>query len=103
MGASPHASASSSACCARRGLACCAHALFFDTWVQDGTRFVVSDGGGTALCSHFRGVCAPGDGVPADRGALFHAVALTVGADGAVGGRVLQAFDAPGRARIAFG
>ena len=87
----------------RVGLVCCAHALFFDTWVQDGTRFVVSGGGGTALCSHFRGVCAPGDGVPAERGALFHAVALTVGADGAVGGRVLQAFDAPGRARIAFG
>ena len=87
----------------RVGLVCCAHALFFDTWVQDGTRFVVSGGGGTALCSHFRGVCAPGEGLPADRGALFHAVALTVGADGAVGGRVLQAFDAPGRARIAFG
>ena len=87
----------------RVGLVCCAHALFFDTWVQDGTRFVVSGGGGTALCSHFRGVCAPGEGVPAERGALFHAVALTIGADGAVGGRVLQAFDAPGRARIAFG
>ena len=87
----------------RVALVCCAHALFFDTWVQDGTRFVVSGGGGTALCSHVRGVCAPGEGVPADRGALFHAVALTIGADGAVGGRVLQAFDAPGRARLAFG
>ena len=28
---------------------------------------------------------------------------LTFGADGPAGGRVLQAFDAPGRARVAFG
>jgi hypothetical protein len=85
-------------------LVCCAHALFFDHFVHDGTHFVVSGGGGTALCSHFRGVCAGGDGRPEDRGALFHAVQITVDADGAIQGRVLQAFDpVAGRARITFG
>ncbi len=87
----------------RVALVCCAHALFFDTFVHDGIRFVVSGGGGTALCSHFTGVCAPGPGVPADRGSLFHAVQITIAADGGVSGRVLQAFDAPGRARLTFG
>jgi Calcineurin-like phosphoesterase len=85
-------------------LVCCAHALFFDHFSHDGTQFVVSGGGGTALCSHFRGVCAGGDGRPEDRGALFHAVHITVDADGAIHGRVLQAFEpVDGRARIAFG
>lgn len=85
-------------------LVCCAHALFFDHFLHEGTHFVVSGGGGTALCSHFRGVCAEGDGRPEDRGALFHAVQITVGADGAISGRVIQAFDPiDGRARIAFG
>jgi hypothetical protein len=85
-------------------LVCCAHALFFDHFSHDGTHFVVSGGGGTALCSHFRGVCAGGDGRPEDRGALFHAVRITVDAYGAIEGRVLQAFDpVAGRARIAFG
>jgi hypothetical protein len=85
-------------------LVCCAHALFFDHLVQDGTHFVVSGGGGTALCSHYRGVCAPGEGSPEDRGALFHAVQVSVTADGAISGRVLQAFDpVDGRARITFG
>jgi hypothetical protein len=74
------------------GLVCCAHALLFDQLDRDGTRFVVSGGGGTALCSHYRGVCAPGDGPPEDRGALFHAVELTVSEGGAISGRVLQAF-----------
>jgi hypothetical protein len=87
----------------RVGLVCCAHALFFDTFEHDAVRFVVSGGGGTALCSHVNGVCAPGAGLPADRGSLFHAVHLTVGAGGGISGRVLQAFDAPGRARFAFG
>jgi putative acetyltransferase len=73
-------------------LVCCAHALLFDTWVHGGTRFVVSGGGGTALCSHFRGVCAAGGGRPEDRGALFHAVEIVVAEDGAISGRVHQAF-----------
>ena len=85
-------------------LVCCAHALLFDHHVRDGTHFVVSGGGGTALCSHFRGVCAAGDGHPEDRGALFHAVEITVAEDGAISGRVLQAFDpVDGHARLRFG
>jgi hypothetical protein len=85
-------------------LVCCAHALLFDQHLRDGTRFVVSGGGGTALCSHLRGVCTPGPGRPEDRGALFHAVQLTVTEAGAVTGRVLQAFDpVDGHARITFG
>jgi hypothetical protein len=85
-------------------LVCCAHALLFDQFTHHGTRFVVSGGGGTALCSHHRGVCAEGEGRPEDRGALFHAVQITVAADGAISGRVLQAFDpVDGRARITFG
>jgi hypothetical protein len=81
------------------GLVCCAHALLFDHHVHAGTHFVVSGGGGTGLCSHFRGICAEGDGHPEDRGALFHAVAITVDADGPVEGRVLQAF---GGVRFSF-
>jgi hypothetical protein len=88
----------------RVGLVCCAHALLFDQHVRDGTRFVVSGGGGTALCSHLRGVCTAGPGHPEDRGALFHAVELTVTEAGAVTGRVLQAFDpVDGHARLTFG
>jgi hypothetical protein len=86
------------------GLVCCAHALFFDHQVHDGTHFVISGGGGTGLCSHVRGICAAGDGRPEDRGALFHAVAITLTAAGRISGRVLQAFDpVDGRARITFG
>ena len=85
-------------------LVCCAHALLFDHHVHDGTHFVVSGGGGTGLCSHFRGICAAGDGRPEDRGALFHAVAITVTEAGAISGRVLQAFDpVDGHARFQFG
>ncbi|HEX7300791.1 MAG TPA: metallophosphoesterase [Solirubrobacteraceae bacterium] len=85
-------------------LVCCAHALFFDHHVHDGTHFVVSGGGGTGLCSHFRGICTPGQGRPEDRGALFHAVEITVAEDGAISGRVLQAFDpVDGHARAPFG
>jgi hypothetical protein len=80
-------------------LVCCAHALLFDHHVHDGTHFVVSGGGGTGLCSHFRGICAEGNGHPEDRGALFHAVAITVDEDGPVEGRVLQAF---GGVRFSF-
>ncbi len=84
-------------------LVCCAHGLAFDTCVHDGIRFVMSGGGGTGLCSHFRGVCTEGHGHPEDRGALFHAVELAVTESGAVSGRVLQAFDRSGGATRAFG
>ena len=85
-------------------LVCCAHALLFDQHVHQGTRFVVSGGGGTGLCSHFRGICTAGEGRPEDRGALFHAVEITISEAGAVSGRVLQAFEPrDGRARFRFG
>ena len=87
----------------RVGLVCCAHGLAFDHHVHDGIHFVMSGGGGTGLCSDFRGICAEGDGHPADRGSLFHAVQIEVAEDGAVSGRVLQAFEPePGRARLRF-
>jgi hypothetical protein len=61
----------------------------------------MSGGGGTGLCSDFRGICAEGPGNPADRGSLFHAVQITV--SGEVSGRVLQAFGPdPDRARLSF-
>lgn len=85
-------------------LVCSAHALLFDHHVHDGTHFVVSGGGGTAVCSHLRGVCAPGEERPEDRGALFHAVEITISEQGRVSGRVLQAFDpVDGHARLTFG
>jgi hypothetical protein len=87
----------------RVGLVCCAHGLAFDTVVRDGVRFVMSGGGGTGLCSHYAGVCTQGEGRPEDRGALFHAVELTVAESGAVSGRVLQAFAPAGASRLAFG
>jgi Calcineurin-like phosphoesterase len=84
-------------------LVCSAHALFFDHHVDHGTHFVVSGGGGSGLCSHFRGVCAAGEGSPEDRGALFHAVEITITEAGEVSGRVLQAFDpVDGHARISW-
>jgi hypothetical protein len=85
------------------GLVCCAHGLAFDHHVHDGIRFVMSGGGGTGLCSDFRGICAAGDGHPADRGSLFHIVQISIAEAGAVSGKVLQAFEpAPGRARLTF-
>jgi hypothetical protein len=64
----------------------------------------MSGGGGSGLCSHLHGVCSPGPGHPEDRGGLFHAVQITIADTGAVSGRVLQAFAAPGsRSRITFG
>jgi hypothetical protein len=85
-------------------LVCCAHGLAFDHHVRDGIRYVMSGGGGSALCSHFRGVCAEGTGLPEARGALYHAVQITLAGTGAVSGRVLQAFAPPGApARITFG
>jgi hypothetical protein len=79
-------------------LVCCAHGLAFDHHVHDGIHFVMSGGGGTGLCSHFRGVCTEGDDRPEDRGALFHAVELAISAEGAVSGHVVQAFAAEPRA-----
>jgi hypothetical protein len=67
-------------------LVCCAHGLGFDHHVDDGVRVVMSGGGGAALYLSYRD--APGG----DRGALFHAVEITVAESGAVRGRVLQAF-----------
>jgi hypothetical protein len=88
----------------RIGLVCCAHALLFDHHVHAGTHFVTSGGGGTGLCSHLRGICTEGDGQPEDRGALFHAVQITICETGTVAGRVIQAFDpVDGRARLTFG
>jgi hypothetical protein len=86
------------------GLVCCAHGLAFTHRVNDGIHFVMSGGGGTGLCSHLHGICTPGDGDPEDRGALFHAVRFTIDGSGAIGGRVLQAFDPdPQHARISLG
>ena len=73
-------------------LVCCAHGLAFDRHVHEGVEFVMSGGGGTGLCSHFRGVCTEGPGHPEDRGALFHAVEVTVAEDGGTSLRVIQAF-----------
>jgi hypothetical protein len=82
----------------RRGgvsLVCCAHGLAFDTAVRDGVRVVMSGGGGSGLCSHYRGICTAGEGHPEDRGALFHAVEIEIGARGEIAGRVRQAFAPP--------
>jgi hypothetical protein len=80
-------------------IVCCAHALLYDHHVQDGTHYLVTGGGGSGLCSHFRGVCAAGEGRPEDRGQLYHAVEITVGEAGEISGRVHQAFGGP---RITF-
>jgi len=85
-------------------LVCCAHGLAFDHTVHDGIHFVMSGGGGTGLCSHLHGICTAGPGHPEDRGALFHAVEVSVTEAGEVSGRVIQAFardDQP--ARLSFG
>lgn len=74
-------------------LVCCAHGLAFDEHVRDGIRFVMSGGGGSGLCSHFRGICTGGSGHPEDRGSLYHAVEITISEAGAISGRVIQAFD----------
>jgi hypothetical protein len=74
-------------------LVCCAHGLAFDHHVYDGIHFVMSGGGGSGLCSHYRGVCTEGPGHPEDRGSLYHAVEITISENGAISGRVIQAFD----------
>jgi hypothetical protein len=64
----------------------------------------MSGGGGSGLCSHFRGVCTEGARRPEDRGSVYHAVELTVTEAGDVSGRVLQAFEPPGaKPRLCFG
>jgi hypothetical protein len=77
-------------------LVCCAHGLAYDRVMRDGITFVMSGGGGTGLCSHYRGVCSEGEGRPEDRGALFHAVELAISEAGEISGRVIQAFDRVG-------
>jgi hypothetical protein len=85
-------------------LVCCAHGLAFDTHVHDGVRFVMSGGGGSGLCSHYRGICTAGPARPEDRGSLYHAVEITIGEAGGVSGRVIQAFAPVGAsARFGFG
>jgi len=73
-------------------LVVCAHGLAFDHHLRDGIHFVMSGGGGSGLCSHFHGICTEGTGRPEDSGALFHAVELAIEEDGALSGRVIQAF-----------
>lgn len=63
----------------------------------------MSGGGGSGLCSHFRGICMEGAGRPEDRGSVYHAVELEIAPDGDVSGRVLQAFGDPEASRIGFG
>jgi hypothetical protein len=83
-------------------LVCCAHGLAFDTHVAHGARFVMSGGGGTGLCSHYRGVCTEGPNRPEDRGAMFHAVEIEVSETGEIDGRVVQAFAGAGETRFRF-
>jgi hypothetical protein len=79
-------------------LVCCAHGLGFDHHVHDGIRFVMSGGGGAALYLSYR------VGQTADRGALFHAVRITLDDRGGVRGEAFQAFAPPGSAPpFAFG
>ena len=70
-------------------LVCCAHGLGYDHHVQDGIRFVMSGGGGAALYLSYKNA-GP------DRGAIFHAVEITLDGGGGASGRVLQAFAPPG-------
>jgi hypothetical protein len=72
-------------------LVCCAHGLGFDHHVRDGTRFVMTGGGGAALYLSYRNTSR-------DRGALFHAVEITLTETAAVHGRVFQAFAPAGSA-----
>jgi hypothetical protein len=63
----------------------------------------MSGGGGTGLCSDFRGICAEGPGNPEDRVSLFHAAEITMSEEGSVSGRALQALEPdPDRTRLSF-
>jgi Calcineurin-like phosphoesterase len=70
-------------------LVCCAHGLGYDHHVHDGIRFVMSGGGGAALYLSYKNAGR-------DRGAIFHAVEITLTEDGPASGRVIQAFAPPG-------
>jgi calcineurin-like phosphoesterase family protein len=70
-------------------LVCCAHGLGYDHHVHDGVRFVMSGGGGAALYLSYRNAGR-------DRGAIFHAVQITLEESGAASGRAIQAFAPPG-------
>ena len=70
-------------------LVCCAHGLGYDHHVHDGIRFVMSGGGGAALYLSYKNAGR-------DRGAVFHAVEITLTETGEVSGRVFQAFAPPG-------
>ena len=52
----------------------------------------MSGGGGSGLCSHFRGICTEGPNYPDDRGSVFHAVEFTVSQSGEISLRIIQAF-----------
>jgi hypothetical protein len=71
-------------------LVCCAHGLGFDHHVRDGVRYVMSGGGGAAQYLSYRNADSP------ERGALFHAVEITLTEAGEASGRVFQAFAPPG-------
>jgi Calcineurin-like phosphoesterase len=66
-------------------LVCCAHGLGYDHHLRDGIRFVMSGGGGAALYLSYKNAGS-------DRGAIFHAVQITLGEDGSASGRAFQAF-----------
>jgi hypothetical protein len=73
-------------------LVCCAHGLGFDQHVRDGVQYVMSGGGGAALYLSYRNAGSR------SRGALFHAVEITLTERGDVRGRVFQAFAPSGSA-----
>jgi hypothetical protein len=81
-------------------LVCCAHGLAFDRHEREGVLFVMSGGGGSGLCSHFRGVCTQGLGHPEDRGSLYHAVEIAISESGEISCRVLQAFERQAKRRL---
>jgi hypothetical protein len=63
----------------------------------------MSGGGGSGVCSHFRGVCTEGPGRAEDRGSVYHALEITTTEAGDVWGRVIQAFAQSGESRFRFG
>lgn len=65
-------------------LVCCAHGLGFDQHVRDGVQFVMSGCGGAALNLSYRHAGGR------NRGALFHAVEITLTEAGEIRGRVFR-------------
>lgn len=74
-------------------LVCCAHVVAYDYHMHEGIAFVVSGGGGIALCSHFDGACSSPPGNLPQRGSFYHFVQITVEESGAIAGRVVRAFE----------